>query len=55
MVVLAPLAGAVLAANSLFCLFRYRRVESPWIGILFLLVGATGVALAMHFLPQFRM
>ena len=55
MVVLAPLAGIVLVANSLFCLFRYRRVESPWIGILYLLVGAAGVALAMHFLPQFRM
>ena len=55
LVLLAPVAGIVLLANSLFCLFRYRKVESPWIGLAFILVGLTGVLVAWHFLPQFRM
>ena len=28
LVLLAPVAGLVLIANSLFCLFRYRKFES---------------------------
>jgi hypothetical protein len=55
LVLLAPVAGIVLVANSLFCLFRYRKIESPWIGLAFVLVGVTGVLEAWHFLPQFRM
>jgi hypothetical protein len=55
LVLLAPVAGVVLVANSLFCLFRYRKVESFWIGLAFVLVGLTGILLAWHFLPQFRM
>ena len=55
LVLLAPLAGLVLVANSLFCLVRYRKVESFWIGLAFILVGVTGVLEAWYFLPQFRM
>jgi hypothetical protein len=55
LVLLAPVAGLVLVANSLFCLFRYRKVESPWIGLAFVLVGVTGILEAWYFLPQFRM
>jgi hypothetical protein len=55
LVLLAPVAGLILVANSLFCLFRYRKVESFWTGIAFVLVGVTGVIEAWYFLPQFRM
>ena len=55
LVLLAPLAGLVLVANSLFCLYRYRKIESPWIGLAFVLVGVTGILEAWYFLPQFRM
>jgi len=55
LVLLAPVAGLVLIANSLFCLFRYRKLESFWVGLAFVLVGVTGVIEAWYFLPQFRM
>ena len=55
LVLLAPVAGIILVANSLFCLFRYRSMESPWIGLVFVLFGLIGVLEAWHFLPQFRM
>ena len=55
LVLLAPVAGLVLVANSLYCLFRYRKVESFWIGLAFILVGVTGILEAWYFLPQFRM
>ena len=55
LVLLAPVAGLVLGANSLFCLFRYRNIESFWIGIVFILVGVIGVLVTWNFLPQFRM
>ena len=55
MVLLAPAAGLVLVANSLFCLFRYRNVESSWISIGFVLVGVIGGLVAWYFLPKFRM
>lgn len=55
LVLLAPVAGLVLVANSLFCLFRYRNIESPWISLGFILVGGIGVLVACYFLPQFRM
>jgi hypothetical protein len=43
LVLLAPVAGMVLVANSLYCLFRYRKLESFWVGLAFILVGVTGV------------
>ena len=55
LVLLAPVAGLVLAANSLFCIIRYRKLESPWISLVFILVGAIGFLAARYFLPQFRM
>jgi hypothetical protein len=55
LVLLAPVAGLVLIANSLFCLFRYRNLESSWIALVFVLVGVIGVLEAWHFLPQFKM
>jgi hypothetical protein len=55
LVLLAPVAGLVLVANSLFCLFRCRNLEFSWIGLAFVLVGVTGVIEAWYFLPQFRM
>ena len=55
LVLLAPLAGLVLVANSLFSLYRYRKVESFWIGLAFILVGVTAFLEAWYFLPQFRM
>jgi hypothetical protein len=55
LVLLGPLAGLVLVANSLFCLVRYRKVESFWIGLAFVLVGVTGILEALYFLPKFRM
>jgi hypothetical protein len=55
LVLLAPIAGLVLVANSLFCLVRYRNLESSWIALAFVLVGVTGILEAYHFLPQFRM
>jgi len=55
LVLLAPVAGLVLVANSLFCLLRYRDIESSWVGLAFILVGVTGFIEAWYFLPQFRM
>ena len=55
LVLLALIAGLVLVANSLFCLFRYRKVESFWVSLAFVLVGVTGFIEAWYFLPQFRM
>ena len=55
LVLLAPVAGLVLAANSLYTIIRYRKLESPWIGLVFIPVAAVGVLTAWHFLPQFRM
>jgi len=55
LVLLAPIAGVVLAANSLFCLIRYRNLDSLWKGLVFVLVGGIGFFVAWYFLPQFRM
>ena len=55
LVLLAPVAGLILVANSLFCVYRYRKVESFWVGLAFVLVGVTGVIEAYYFLPKFRM
>ena len=43
LVLLAPVAGLVLIANTLFCLFRYSNHESSWINLVFVLVGMIGV------------
>jgi hypothetical protein len=55
LVLLAPIAGLILIANSLFCLFQYRHRQSFWFGFVFLLVGVIGLLEAWYFLPQFRM
>ena len=55
LVLLAPIAGLILIANSLFCLFKYRNRPSFWIGLMFILIGTIGLLEAWHFLPQFRM
>ena len=55
LVLLAPAAGVVLVANSLFCLVRFRTLEPFWIGFAFLIVGLLGVLVAWYFLPHFRM
>lgn len=55
LVLVAPLAGLVLVANSLFHVARHRTWRSVGIGLLFVLVGAIGGGVAWHFLPQFRM
>ena len=55
LVLLAPVAGLVLVANSLFCLHRYHKVESFWVGLAFVLVGVTAFLEAWYFLPQFGM
>jgi hypothetical protein len=55
LVVLAPIAGLVLFANSLFCLFRYRNWKSASFSLIFIFVSVIGVLTARYFLPQFRM
>jgi uncharacterized membrane protein YhaH (DUF805 family) len=55
LVLLALVAGFVLVANSLFCLFRYRNIESSWISLGFILLGVIGGLVAWYFLPKFRM
>ena len=55
LLVLGFFAGIILIANSLFCLFRYRKIESPWFSFVFILVGLIEIFMAWHFLPQFRM
>jgi hypothetical protein len=55
LVLLAPIAGFVLLANSLYCVFRYRHWKSIWVSLVFILVGVIGFLVARYFLPQFRM
>ena len=55
LLVLGFLAGIILIANSLFCLYRHRNIESSWSSFVFILVGVIGIFTAWHFLPQFRM
>ena len=55
LLMLAFFAGIILIANSFFCLYRYRSIESYWVSIAFILVGGVGILMAWHFLPQFRM
>ena len=55
LVLLAPIAGVVLIANSLFCLVRYHGWRSASVALIFIPVGAVGILVAVRFLPQFRM
>ena len=55
MVLLSPIVGIVLIGNSLFGLVRYRKIESYWVGIAFILIGLAGGLVIWHYLPQFRM
>ena len=55
LVLAAPVAGAVLALNSLWCLVRSRTWRSAWISLAFLLPAPVGFAAAWYVLPQFRM
>ena len=55
LVLLSPIAGFVLIGNSLFGLVRYRKIESYWIGIVFILIGLSGGLVIWHYLPEFRM
>lgn len=55
LVLLAPLAGLVLFANSVFCLLRYRTWRSAFFSLGFVLVSGIGALAAVYFLPQFRM
>jgi len=55
LVVLAPVAGLVLFANSLFCLLRHRNWKSASFSLVFILVSAIGFLVARYYLPQFRM
>ncbi len=55
LVLLAPIAGLILVANSLFCLFRNRHLEPSWVALVFLLIGLSGLVEAWYFLPQFKM
>jgi len=55
LVLLAPIAGLVLFANSIFCLFRYRNWKSASFSLIFILVSVIGALTAWYYLPQFRM
>ncbi|PLX78316.1 MAG: hypothetical protein C0616_14950 [Desulfuromonas sp.] len=55
LVLLGLLAGFVLFLNSLFCLFRYPRVKAAGVSLAFLVLSLVGFAVAIHYLPQFRM
>ncbi len=55
LLVLAPIAGLVLIANSVFCLFRYPGRASLKVNFILILVGLAGFLEAWIFLPKFRM
>lgn len=55
LVVLAPVAGVVLFANSLFCLLRHPNWRSAAINFFFIVLSAIGILTARYYLPQFRM
>lgn len=55
LVVLAPIAGLALIANSVFCLFKYRNRRSFLVALIFILVGVIGILEVWFFLPKFRM
>jgi hypothetical protein len=55
LVLLSPIAGIVLIGNSLFGMVRYRKIESYWVSIAFILIGLAGGLVIWHYLPEFRM
>jgi hypothetical protein len=55
LVIVSPLAGVVLFANSLFHLVRTRSWRSVMSNITFILISIGGVLVSIHYLPQFRM
>jgi hypothetical protein len=55
LVLMAPIAGLILFANSILCLFRYRTWKSASLSFIFISVSVIGVLTARYFLPQFRM
>lgn len=55
LLVLAPIAGLVLIANSVYCLFRYPGHTSLKVNLILILVGLAGFLEAWIFLPKFRM
>jgi len=55
LVLLAPVAGLVLLANSLFCLVRHRTWKSTAFSLVFVVISVVGFLSTWHFLPQFRM
>ncbi len=55
LVLLSPIAGIVLIGNSLFGMVRYRKIESYWVSIAFILIGLAGGLVIWHYLPEFGM
>jgi hypothetical protein len=55
LLVLAPIAGLVLIANSVFCLLRQRTWAAVGVNLFFSLLGVMGILVARYYLPQFRM
>ncbi len=55
LVLLAPVAGLVLIANSLFCILRYPSFKSFWMSLLFVVLAVVGGIEAWYYVPQFRM
>ena len=55
LVVLAPIAGLALIANSVFCIVRYPNRASLKVNVIFILVGLFGFLEVWFFLPKFRM
>jgi hypothetical protein len=55
LVLAAPLAGAVLFANSLYCLIRYRSAPAFRASLAFMLLSTAGIFEAWYFLPRFGM
>ncbi len=52
---LAPVAGLVLFANSIFCLARYRSCGQISVSLVFILVSVIGVFATFYFSPGFKM
>jgi hypothetical protein len=55
LVLLAPVGGTILSVNAVFCLFRYRTLNSIVISLAFMVLSLIGFYSAWYFLPQFGM
>jgi hypothetical protein len=55
LLVLAPIAGLALIANSVFCIVRYPNRASFKVNLIFMLVGMISFLEVWLFLPKFRM